>query len=157
MCKYPSHFVALLSISSSWPKRRMKNLVFLTLCICKFTNFNLTVLFHELKSIIGVVNVLAKTGTGTSTANCPALGICNAVYNNALTVLRADDGDVIAPSDGQSCSDLLADCTGDGCSSCKCPADADTFNNDKERCENYDKSEYHHYTLFSILLFATFL
>ena len=67
--------------------------------------------------------------------NCPG-EICDAIYDNALAVLRDDDGDIITPLNGQSCTDLRAVCMGDSCMDCKCPSGRDTFNNHREKCEN---------------------
>ena len=73
-------------------------------------------------------------------SDCPE-DLCDAVYNDVFTVLRADEGDVISPLSGQTCSKLKANCMGDSCHACKCPASKDTFNNHKEKCDDFSNGK----------------
>ena len=75
-------------------------------------------------------------------SKCPN-DLCNAVYSNRGAVFRVDDGDLVIPDNASSltCSSIGATCVGTSCHSCKCRSNQNTFNNHKERCENFDKSK----------------
>ena len=78
----------------------------------------------------------SNSNSNSNGNTCPS-DICNAVYNDARTVFREDDGDVIIPLNGEDCADLKASCMGDSCLACKCPTNEDTYNNYKEKCDSY--------------------
>ena len=66
---------------------------------------------------------------------CPD-DVCDAVYNNTDTVIRADDGDLYIPSSGAKCQTLNANCTGENCHACKCKSQQDTWNDRHQSCKN---------------------
>lgn len=96
--------------------------------------------FYYLFCIFLIFHVVNQS---TSSSSCPD-ELCDAVYDDTLSVLRADDGDVIFPASANSdtCHSLKAVCLGDSCHACKCPLTKDTFNNWKKKCEKFANGKF---------------